>query len=165
MTRTVIERRNFWAIVFLVVSVIMIVILAVCLWFLPSWPNIFMVLLGIVQGGLLLAMGVSVLRFEKEMIILDDAGLTLNGEIKLGPIPWDCISDVSIRKWSKVLSVGLTNMNKIVEIFGEDVIRDKIGAKRSNVRLEMMLDFCKMKGIDLEALIKERINGKTDRSQ
>ncbi|MDR1405549.1 MAG: hypothetical protein LBJ20_08305 [Candidatus Methanoplasma sp.] len=60
---------------------------------------------------ILLSIALPYTRSKKEMLIIDDEGLTLNSNIMLGPIPWDCISGASILRigFDKILSIHVKN--------------------------------------------------------
>jgi len=152
MERTVIEHTNIQAIVIFIISLI-IVIVCIALWFYSIFDAWF-IIVGSVIGGLL------IYSRRKEVIIMDDSGLTLVGAIgKFGPIPWDCISDATLGRELKIgrriLTVKLTNVYKLIEIFGEDVITESFGTNKSKLRLEIDLDNCKLRGIDVVARINE----------
>ena len=107
----------------------------------------------------------------KEIIVIDDNGLMIRGNILLGPtaedfgpIPWDCIcgaETVSILIM-KQLNVYITNASKMKAVFGEETMREVFGTRRRRGEMTIAVDLniCKLKGIDLEALIRERAAGK-----
>jgi len=61
------------------------------------------------------------------------------------------------------MNVYLINMPKLVSIFGEAAIHKKIIVnKRTGVNhVSISLDLCKLREIDLEALIKARAGGRS----
>ncbi len=101
-------------------------------------------------------------RYKKEMIILDHDGLTLNVDIMLGPIPWDCISGAKVYRvmLEKKLNVYVADMPKLKSVFGEDV-RKKVNVKKKTGEMFFIvdLDICRLRGIDLEAQINQRAKG------
>jgi hypothetical protein len=160
MARTVIERRD--SMVFLFVGIVAIffllgiaafviigIIYALAV-FLFATVILFYALFVIIQG--------------KEMIVIDKSGLTLNGHVKLGIIPWDCISNVSVQHtlWAgNMMYVYVTNIPKLKDIFGEETVSNKvIDMKTGEKIIQMEMNFCKLKGIDLETLIKDYANGR-----
>ncbi|MCL2296657.1 MAG: hypothetical protein FWC29_06235 [Methanomassiliicoccaceae archaeon] len=72
---------------------------------------------------------VSVRRLlEKEIIVIEDCGLTINGTVMLGPIPWDCVSRAELVRIAleKHLKIRLTNMSKLEEVLGKDEVQNKV---------------------------------------
>jgi len=162
--RTVIEYRKRLAMVMIVLAVAFIVFgIAVLFYDLVGPPYDRVRSLFVVFGGILIVISVYFhTRSGKEMIVLDDAGLTLNGDVMLGPIPWDCVLDVRIRRilFDKTLEVELTNLPVLRDTFEKNdfgkICRDK-KAGRSFVSMD--LDLCKLRGIDLVSLIKMHAKG------
>ncbi|MCL2607099.1 MAG: hypothetical protein FWD92_00875 [Methanomassiliicoccaceae archaeon] len=100
---------------------------------------------------------------NKEMMIIDDDGLTIRGDVSLGPIPWDCILGAEIKRilFEKHLTVYLTDVSRMGMIFGEETIRKKVGKGKDGERvISIDLTPCKLKGMDIEALIRERVAGR-----
>ena len=159
MTKIVIARRS----VLLYVSIFAMVAITL--------SNIVASLLGfhigitLLPGFFFLLLALPYLRSKKEIIIIDEEGLTLNGNISFGPIPWDCISDVSISRmlFDKIMTIQITNMSKLESIFGETATRQIINVNRrtGEKRISFDLDLCKLRGIDLETIIKDRVKNYT----
>jgi len=109
------------------------------------------------------ALAISKARSGKERITADDSGLTLNGEVNIGPIPWDCISGASIRRvvFEKVLYVHLTNISLLEATLGEDAVRKKTERdKKTGGRfIKMDLFLYKLRGIDPAELIRKYAKG------
>jgi hypothetical protein len=105
---------------------------------------------------------------KEEVIVIEDDGLTLKGDIKFGPIPWDCICDVTVFRilLEKHMIVSITNIPKLESIFGTKVTQKKVSKKRKSGEraIFVKLDGCELRGIDLETRIKERITGVLDDS-
>ena len=97
--------------------------------------------------------------FEKEIIVIDDYGLTINGNLKLGPIPWDCVLDATVIKkmFEKHLKIRLTNMSKFEGIFGKNAVRDKVekNKKFGEKSIYVYLEQCDLLGIDIVSIINE----------
>jgi len=120
----------------------------------------------VIFGSALMMVGIYYqTRSGKDMIILDDRGLTLNGEVMLGPIPWDCVLGARIRRilFDRILEVELTNMLVLRDTFGKNdfgkICRNK---KTGRGFVSMDLDLCKLRGIDLVSLIRMHARGKPD---
>ncbi|MCL2296656.1 MAG: hypothetical protein FWC29_06230 [Methanomassiliicoccaceae archaeon] len=77
----------------------------------------------------------------------------------LGPIPWDCVLDVTVIKmmFEKHLKIRLTNMSKFEEIFGKEAVRDKVEKnKRFGEKcIRISLEICNLRGIDIVSLINK----------
>jgi hypothetical protein len=103
---------------------------------------------------------------NKEMIVIDRFGLTLNGRIMLGPIPWDCILDAEINRIMRYiqLKVKITNISKMEGIFGAEAIRKNVSKSKNTDEWFIFMDLsdCNIRGIKLVTLIKERANGRAD---
>ena len=65
------------------------------IFFLPDTSSFFDSASFIIATFLLVSF-LSQVRGGKELIIIDDSGLTVNGNIKLGPIPWDLVIDARV---------------------------------------------------------------------
>jgi len=155
MTRTVIERRN----ILLFVTGTLLAIFFACGIALIFVSQIVHALVIFIVTAIWSTTLIIEIRQGKTMIVVDDSGLTLNGHVKLGPIPWDCISGISIHSvmLDKILTLYVTDIPKLMEIFGEESIRKKIIKKSSESIIQMELGLCKLKGIDLEMLIKRHV--------
>jgi len=157
MTRIVIERRSalLYAAVFAIVAALMICIISVLL-----MRSDTVAIGSLLSLFILLSIAISLTRYNKVMVIVDDEGLTLKGDVMLGPIPWDCISGASINRvvFDKIMTVYLINMPKLESIFGSDSLYQKVNVnKKTGVNhISIDLDLCKLRGINLEALIKAR---------
>ena len=103
------------------------------------------------------------MRNGKEMIVIDDFGVTLKSNTMIGPIPWDCIMDAHVLRilFEKHLTVTISNVSKLEGFFGKETVRKKCFVdKETGIRgIHMDLDHCKLKGVDLEALINGRAKG------
>ena len=163
MTKIIIERRS--VLLFgSIIAVVVIIIASIIIFILLGEISIVAVLT-LISLLILLSMALPHTRSKKEIIIIDDEGLTLNGEITFGPIPWDCISDVSISRmlFDKIMTIQITNMSKLESIFGETATRQIINVNRrtGEKRISFDLDLCKLRGIDLETIIKDRVRNYT----
>ena len=98
--------------------------------------------------------------FKKEVIIVDDSGLTINGNVKLGSVPWDFIINAEIETgyFLQTLVVYLTDREKLKSILGEHVI-EKVEKDRKGQWISADIRYCKLHGISLEAIINERAVG------
>ena len=112
---------------------------------------------------ILLGVAITRTRSKKEIIIIGDEGLTINGNIMLGPIPWDCVSGAKMIRilFDKHLIVNISNTSKMQDIFGEEAVRKKVGKKEGSNESTIFvnLDFCKLRGIDLATLIQGHAKG------
>jgi len=146
------------------VVMVAVIIIAVVAWIVVGfdWPTMLSVVMLIFLLAIITPwMGRS--KAKKEVIIIDDEGLTLNGSIMLGPIPWDCISGASVVRLGldKTLNIYFTNIPRLEGIFGEKIVRKKVGRilKTGERAISIDLDFLKVKGIDVAALIQMRARG------
>jgi len=167
MERIVIERRNglVYASV-IVVAALLVLAVAMALF---MQPDSFMM----VRLSLLVVVSICILYFTyrmslhgTEMIVIEDLGLTIKGSVLLGPIPWDCISGASVIRTTaeKQMDVYISDVPELIGLFGEEKVRKKVlidkETEKGDIRLS--LDFCKLNGIDLTALINERAKGRSD---
>jgi len=117
--------------------------------------------LSLISLLILLSIALPNTRSKKEIIIIDEEGLTLNGNFSFGPIPWDCIYDVSISRmlFDKIMRIQITNMSKLENIFGETATRQIVNVNRrtGEKHISFDLDLCKLRGIDLETIIKNHV--------
>jgi hypothetical protein len=167
MERIVIESRRVLTLVVIALSVVLIAMaVVIALYVELDTVMIIRLLLLIVGVAVMLFISRRMTRSGKEMIVIDSMGLTINSDIMMGPIPWDCISDAKVVRiiFEKHLYLTISDMPKMRGLFGEEAVRKKVGKNRKTGEdtLFMDLDFCKLRGIDLEALIKERANGRKD---
>jgi len=165
MERIVVESRPLLALVIIVISVVLVA-MAAAIALLTELDTVMIIRL------LLLIVGVAVMLFflrrmtrsGKEMMVIDNMGLTINSDIMLGPIPWDCISDAKVVRilFEKHLYLTISDMPKMRGLFGEEAVRKKVGKNRKTGEdmIFMDLDLCKLRGINLEAIIKERAKGR-----
>jgi len=107
---------------------------------------------------------------KKEMMVIDENGLTLRGDTLIGPIlydcfiPWGSIYDADIVRKLFVgaqLVLYLTNLSKIEIISEKGKIREivKNNKKTGEKIITIDLSYYWIKGIDLRALIRERAAG------
>ena len=154
MTKIVIERRSVLLFGFMFAMLVAVASCAVILLLTEFNIMIIMTALGLL---ILLSMAFPYTRSKKEIIVIDEEGLTLNGNIILGPIPWDCISDANVSRigFDKILNIRITNIPKLENIFGENVIQQKVSMNRKTGKgqISIDLDLCKLHGIDLEKII------------
>lgn len=160
MTRTVIERRSillFVSIFIITATIVSGIVAALLMEFDITMIGSLVILL------ILLSIALPLTRSKKEMIIIDEEGLTLNGNIMLGPIPWDCITGAKIFRigLDKLMNVYLTNMSKLECVLGENIIHQKVNLnkKTGEMHISFDLDLCKLSGINLEAIIKAHAKG------
>jgi uncharacterized membrane protein len=152
MERTVIGARSTLAATVIIIMAAFILVGVILLFF------HFLALLMMLQAGLVIAIIRSQTKSGKEMIILDDNGLTLNGGVMIGPIPWECIKDASIKRvlFEKRLRVDIVNLPKIWDVLGKETIkRIHKNKKTGENAVTMDVDLCKLRGIDLPALIRK----------
>jgi len=102
-------------------------------------------------------------RSRKGIIILEDSGLTLNGDIKMGPIPWECICGASIARilFDRILTIYVTDILRLEAALGKDVVYKNVGknGKTGERSIRMCIDLCRLHGVDLEALIMTHAKG------
>jgi hypothetical protein len=95
----------------------------------------------------------------KEMIVLDRFGLTLKGNARVGPLPWRCIKDASIFRMGleKHLLIQFGTKDELETMLdSESIKRISFNKKTGEGSVLMDIDLCKLRGIDLVSLIKER---------
>lgn len=167
MERIVIERRNGLVYAFvIVVAALLVLAVAMALFMQPD--SIMMVRL-----SLLVIVSICLLYFTYRlslhgtvMIVIEDVGLTIKGSILLGPIPWDCVSGASVLRTTteKHMDVYISDVPELIGLFGEENVRKKVLIDKETGKGDILLslDFCKLKGIDLAALINERAKGRSD---
>lgn len=168
MDRVVIERRNLFIYVVVILVAVVLILSITVLWFVGL--NLFYAvnLFYMISMAIILSAWVyySAGPGKKEMLVIDENGLTINGDIRLGPIPWDCINGAELVRISleKKLIVYITNISKMEMIFGREIIRKKVGKNRKNGKKAIFfeLTLCRWKEIDLETLILERATGRKD---
>ena len=110
-----------------------------------------------------------ILTKGKEMITIDDEGLTINGGFYLptvtllGPVPWDCISSARAVRimLDKYLWVVISDVPRLTEIMGEEAVQNCLLKVRKTGEMVLSIDLqlCKLKGLDPAALINERAKG------
>jgi hypothetical protein len=162
MTKIVIERRSKLLFPFIFAMVVIAVSCAAYSVLMSGGMDLR--LIGLLLGLLvLLSIGIPSVRRNKEVIVIDDEGITVNDGIGLGPIPWDCISgaDMSRIVFDRYLNIHLKDVSKLENLFGEDSIRNNTGknGKTGGRSISVCMSLCKLNGIDLEALILERARG------
>jgi len=154
MARTIIWRRDAWVYAFGAGFIALIAVAAVS--FVFSDRMFTLALLGVLGWTFLFLLESP---FGKERIVMDRGGLTLNGNIGLGPIPWDCITDVVIRRsvfehWMRVY----IDTDRLKAVLGDIVVRKKVRGNRRGRWVKINLQLCMLNGIDLETLISEHRN-------
>ena len=172
MERTVIPYHTllFKAAIIIVVAAIIISVIVVILigpdftgpsGFRRSWP---VLIIGTAVVILIIVSRIEGFEGNKEHIIIDDLGLTLNGSIMLGPIPWDCVSSAKVSKAAKEkqLAVKITNISKLESIFGEEAVRKKVGNDPKTGERLILMDLGHFSLYDPEKLINERAEGRAD---
>jgi len=162
--RTVIERRNLVIYIGLACAAFLFALAAVILLFVELTAYYIVNLFFLVTGGIIMLIisGTLGRKKNKEMMVLDDDGLMINGDVSLGPIPWDCVLGAEIKRiaFDKHLAVYITDITKMEMIFGEDTVRKKVGKGKDGERLILInIDSYKLKGTDVAALIRERAAG------
>jgi len=163
MTKIIIERRSvlLFATLFVAAVVIAVGIIALLL----TEFNI-MTIISLLSILIFLSLIIPYARTKKDMMIIDDEGLTLNGNILFGPIPWDCISGTSISRigFDKILTIQVTNLPKLENIFGETVVHQKMNTNKKTGEKDISfgLDLCKLRGIDIEKIIEDRAGSHKD---
>ena len=105
----------------------------------------------------------------KEMIVIDDEGLTINGGFYtttvtlLGPVPWDCISSARTHRlmFDKYLWIVISDVPKLTEIIGEEAVQKCLLKLRKTGEMVLSVDLqvCKLNKLDPAALINERAKG------
>ena len=171
--RIVIKRRNLSIYVEAAIAASMIILAAFIALFVKLDPYFVVVLFIFLPIGIaLLLMDVyySARPNMKEIMIIDDDGLTINGNFFSGPVPWDCLpwdciygADVTSFFPEKKLIVYITNLYKIEKIFGPRAVRKKVGRTKTGERaIFISFSCCKLKGIDIKGLILERATGHKD---
>ena len=178
MERIAVERNNLTACVIVAAAAVAaFVLICVIVTMFTEWNNYYFVILVMLlffapMTILALFSAYSVARpGMKEIMIIDDNGLLIKGNAAFGPtaedfgpIPWDCICGAETVRISfgRYLNVYLTNTSKMKTVFGEETMREKFGTRRRPDDMVITIDpsICKLKGIDLEALIRERATGK-----
>ena len=106
---------------------------------------------------------------RKEMIIISDDGLTINGGYYfptvtlLGPVPWDCISSARAVRviFDKYLWVVISDVPGLTEIIGEEAVQKCLLKVRKTGEMVLSVDLqsCKLNGLDPAALINEHAKG------
>jgi len=156
MTKIIIERRSVLlfggiiaAIAIIGFSIAVLILVEFSIWNL----SLIIILL------LLLSISLPYARSKKEIMVIDDMGLTLNDHITLGPIPWDCISDAKTYRilFDKTLRIYVKNIPKLEGLFGETKIHQRVGVEKKNGRkcIIIDLDLCKLRGIDIVGIIND----------
>ena len=166
MERIVIERNSSLVYVAIVLAAFLLTVVVIVLMF--AELNMFY----IINLFFIVPMAFFILIYtyfasrakNKEMIVIDDTGLTINGGVMLGPIPWDCISDAKVFRvlLEKHMTVSIVNIIKLQNLLGEETVHKKIQTDRTtgDKMIQVDLDLCKLRGIDIESLIKERAAGR-----
>jgi len=94
---------------------------------------------------------------EKEAIVIEDSGLTLRRNVMVGPIPWDHIFDAEIE--GKNLYVYINKRGPEGLLDNSILAKVELNKKTSEQFIPIGIRFCKLRGIDLPAIIKERARG------
>jgi hypothetical protein len=169
MERTVVERNNLLTSLSVALALAILMLAVTTLLLIDLNTYITVSLFFIVPMAIILLIGAYFIARpgNREMIIIDNDGLTINGNISLGPIPWDCIYGAKVNRilFEKQLVIDITNIPKMEKIFGTETIHKKIRKKRKADERVIIVDIspCKLRGIDLEALIRECATGQANR--
>ncbi|MCL2607497.1 MAG: hypothetical protein FWD92_02930 [Methanomassiliicoccaceae archaeon] len=155
MTRTVIRRCGATALTGMSLAALLSAVIVLNLLFADIVYKLFslMFLAPLALG----AVFISQIFGGRNMITMDDSGLTLN-HLKFGPVPWDLITKIrihySLRGTGGTIYVYVTDIRRLNEILGEDVVRKVIMSGRGDVSME--IGFFKRKAIEVETLMRER---------
>jgi len=92
MERIVMKRRTEALKIWFIVAAVFFIVGIMGL--LSESPNTYSVMGSLILFIVAIAVSICAYLFmnQKERLVMDDSGITMNDTIKIGPIPWDCIS-------------------------------------------------------------------------